>query len=61
MFSFIIAFLKATLKASRKASFLIYLVPYRTKLLILLLYARFKGEKQLILSSYSRYNKWAGI
>jgi hypothetical protein len=54
MFSFIIAFLKATLKASRKAFFLIYLVLYSTKLLILLLYTYFKGEKQPILSSYSK-------
>jgi hypothetical protein len=34
---FIINFLKATLKASRKASFLIFLVLYYNKLLILLL------------------------
>jgi hypothetical protein len=45
MFFFIITFLKATLKASRKAFFLIYLVLYCAKLLILLLYAYFKGEK----------------
>jgi hypothetical protein len=54
IFSFIINFLKAALKASRKASFLIFLVLYCAKLLILLLYACFKGEKQPILSSYSR-------
>jgi hypothetical protein len=54
MFSFVIAFLKAALKASRKASFLIFLVLYCAKLLILLLYAYFKGEKQPTLSSYSR-------
>jgi hypothetical protein len=45
IFSFVIDFSKAALKAGRKASFLIYLEPYRAKLLILLLYARFKGEK----------------
>jgi hypothetical protein len=54
IFSFIITFLKATLKASRKAFFLIFLVLYYAKLLILLLYACFKGKKQPILSSYSR-------
>jgi hypothetical protein len=54
MFSFVIAFLKAALKASRKASFLIFLVLYYNKLLILSLYTCFKGEKQPILSSYSR-------
>jgi hypothetical protein len=54
MFFFIIAFLKAALKASRKAFFLIFLVLYCAKLLILLLYTCFKGKKQLILSSCSR-------
>jgi hypothetical protein len=54
MFSFVIAFLKAALKASRKASFLIFLVLYYAKLLISLLYAYFKGEKQPTLSSCSR-------
>jgi hypothetical protein len=54
MFFFIINFLKATLKASRKAFFLIFLVLYYNKLLILLLYIYFKGKKQLILSSYSK-------
>jgi hypothetical protein len=57
MFSFVITFLKATLKASRKASFLIFLVLYCAKLLILLLYACFKGKKQPTLSSYSRWDK----
>jgi hypothetical protein len=54
MFFFIITFLKAALKASRKASFLIFLVLYCAKLLILLLYTCFKGEKQPTLSSCSR-------
>jgi hypothetical protein len=54
MFFFVIAFLKAALKASRKASFLIFLVLYCAKLLILLLYACFKGKKQPTLSSCSR-------
>jgi hypothetical protein len=54
MFSFVINLLKAALKASRKASFLIFLVLYYAKLLILLLYACFKGEKQPTLSSYSK-------
>jgi hypothetical protein len=57
MFSFIIAFLKAALKASRKASFLIFLVLYCAKLLILLLYTYFKSKKQPTLSSYSRWDK----
>jgi hypothetical protein len=54
IFSFVIDFSKAALKAGRKASFLIYLEPYRAKLLILLPYARFKGEKQPTLSGCSR-------
>jgi hypothetical protein len=57
IFPFVINLLKATLKASRKAFFLIYLELYCAKLLILLLYACFQGEKQPTLSSCSRCDK----
>jgi hypothetical protein len=57
MFSFVINLLKAALKAGRKASFLIFLVPYYAKLLILSPYARFKGEKQPTSSGCSKWDK----
>ena len=61
IFSAVIDCLKASLKAQRKDSLLTKLMRLHAKAEIQLLYLRFNSAKQLILRSYSKYNKCRGI